>query len=250
MAARTLEKEYDAIVRNTKKYFSQAGIKKAVVGVSGGVDSALTLKILVDALGRKNVLALVMPERGLTKKENTRDATEWCNELGVRHHLIYINRFIRPFISHKWKSHKKALMNAKSRMRMALLYYFANTNNALVAGTSNKTEIMLGYFTKYGDGGVDLEVIGSLYKTEVYDVARMKGIPESILSKKPSAELTFKQTDERELGISYEEADAILKEFEKKKNWTKVRHKKKKIVQKLFEQNAHKRSMPPVMKRK
>jgi NAD+ synthase len=142
--------------------------------------------------------------------------------------------------------------NLKARTRMSLLYFHANQMNRMVIGTGNKTEILLGYYTKYGDGGVDLEPIGGLYKTEVWELSRRLGIPESLIAKKPSAGLWAGQTDEADLGISYVKVDEVLRMIEDGEepetilNKTGVSAGQLKSVIRRIERNEHKRKAPPV----
>ena len=144
-------------------------------------------------------------------------------------------------------------MNSASRMRAVLLYNYANTHNALVIGTSNKTEILLGYFTKYGDGAVDIEVIGELFKTDERELARSIGIPEKFITKIPTAELYHGQTDEEELGMAYDELDKILKLYIGGKSIDDISDKgfDKKIVKSVIDRvksNEHKRNIPAVIR--
>lgn len=205
---------YTKIVSQTKKYFEEYGFKKAVLGVSGGIDSALTLKLLVDALGPKNVTAILMPEHGITKSENVSHAKALCGFLDVNFFMVPINKYLLDFLQLPWRPNHVAQMNTKARIRAVILYNFANTENALVVGTSNKSELKLGYGTKFGDLAADLLPIGDLYKTEVYELAEHIGLPEEIIKKAPSAELYHGQTDEKELGANYDTIDEILKSFE------------------------------------
>ena len=229
-----MNKVHSKLVKGIKQYFRKAGIKKAVIGLSGGIDSALALKLTADAIGNDNVTALLMPERGLTKKVNVEDAVNLCGLLRVEYKIIPINSFLREFKKIKtWKQNKIALINTKSRVRALILYNYSNTHNALVIGTSNKTEIKLGYFTKYGDGACDIEVIGSLYKTEVWELAKYLGIPKSIIHKVPSAELFHGHTDEKEIGEKYSDIDLMLKG--KKKMSKKVKERIKENRHKMEE---------------
>jgi NAD+ synthase len=229
-----MEKIYQKILSGIRAYFKKSGIEKAVVGVSGGVDSALSLRLVADALGSGNITGLLMPEKGLTKKENVRDAVELCKALGNQYHIVPINGLLHAYRGVPWNSSKSAEMNTRARVRAVMLYHYANAHRALVIGTSNKTEMELGYFTKYGDGAVDIEVIGSLYKTQVYALGKYLGLPKSFLSKKPSAELFHGHTDEEELGMSYKDIDAMLmgkmkKSLELKKIIAANKHKTKQI---------------------
>lgn len=206
---------YTKIIASTQRYFKQTGIEKAVIGVSGGIDSALCLKLTADALGSHNVTALLLPEKGISSEENLLHAKGLCDFLNVESHIISINKFLTDYLSLPWKPNDLAQINTKPRVRMTLLYNFANTKNALVIGTSNKTELLLGYGTKYGDLGADIELIGDLLKEDVYKLAEHVGLPEEFIKKVPSAELYVGQTDETELGMSYKDIDIILRQIEK-----------------------------------
>lgn len=240
-----IQQKIDYIAEQLSAYLEKVGISKTVVGLSGGVDSALTLKLGVMALGADNVIALIMPNDGLTKLKNIRDAESWANELGIEHRTIPINPFIDGYEKLPWKSSSLARMNIQARVRMTLLYHYANTQNAMVLGTGNKTELMLGYFTKHGDGATDILPIGNLYKTDVWEMSEYLGVPEVIVHKTASAELLHDQTDEEDIGMEYAEIDAILKKFEKGEKPTSESE------QKLYDRmkaNEHKNEGPPIIK--
>lgn len=205
---------YTSILSQIQKYFDEAKIKKAVLGVSGGIDSALTLKLLVDSLGSANVTALIMPENGVTKDENTFHARRLCEFLKVKHHIIAINKYLMDLLHLPWKPSRLAQMNIKARARALILYNFANTETALVIGTSNKSELALGYGTKFGDLACDLMPLADLYKTDVYTLAQHLELPDEFIQKAPSAELYRDQTDEEELGLPYKIIDKILESLE------------------------------------
>ena len=160
--------------------------------------------------------------------------------------IIPINKFIQPFKGVSWKINKIAHINTKSRIRANILYNYANNHNALVIGTSNKTEIALGYFTKYGDGACDIEIIGSLYKTEVINLSKFLKLPENVITKQPTAELFHGQTDEKELGANYQEIDKILKTIKNKTSKSKL---EKEIIKRI-NQNKHKTESIPIIKAK
>ena len=204
---------YESIVSGTKEFFVSNGFSKAVLGVSGGIDSALTLRVLVDALGKENVTALILPEKGLTSDKSVEDAENWCEELGVKHYTFNINGILEALGKTEWELNDYTEMNAKARARMIVLYSFANAGNALVVGTGNKSELLLGYFTKFGDGACDILPLGSIFKTQVVEISKKKGLPERIIAKKPTAELTHGQFDEDEIGANYGEIDSILGEY-------------------------------------
>lgn len=205
---------YTKIVAGIHKFFKENGFEKAVIGVSGGIDSALCLKLTVDALGADNVTAILMPEKGVSSDENYLHSKTLCQFLKVESFSIPINKFLTDFLSLPWKPNDLAQINTKARIRMCILYNFSNTRNALVIGTSNKTELALGYGTKHGDLAADIEIIGDLLKEDVYKLADHVGLPDEFLQKTPSAELYSGQSDEEELGITYKEMDMILKHIE------------------------------------
>lgn len=207
----------DFIRNETRK----AGSKGAVIGISGGIDSALTATLTVKALGEDNVLGIHMPESGLTPAADSKDAKVLADWLGIEFRTIDISGIISAYMASVPESESADRLsrgNLKARIRMSLLYFHANQMNRIVMGTGNKTEILLGYFTKYGDGGVDLEPIGGLYKTEVWELSRRLGVPEALINKKPSAGLWEGQTDEAELGISYIDVDKVLRMLEEKES--------------------------------
>ena len=201
---------------------------------------------------KENVHGLIMPVMGVSSQENITDAVELCKLIGIGYSVAHINRFLEGFEDLEWGQSKIAKMNSASRIRAVLLYNYSNTHNALVIGTSNKTEILLGYFTKYGDGAVDIEVIGELFKTDERELARFIGIPDKIINKTPTAELYHGQTDEEELGVSYDELDKILKLHVDGKNVKEIVDKgfDRKTVENVIgrvKANEHKRNMPFVV---
>lgn len=188
----------------------KVGAKGFVLGVSGGIDSAVCLRLCVRAVGRSKVLAVLMPEKD-SPKQDIKDSKELCKAEGVRYEIVDLSRAIKAFReSVHGRIDRKSLANIKARCRMIILYHYANSESRLVVGTSNKSELLVGYFTKFGDGGADLEPIGDLYKTEVRSLAKEMGIHDRITRKVPSAGLWKGQTDEGEMGIKYEKLDAIL----------------------------------------
>ena len=188
----------------------KTGAKGYVLGLSGGIDSAVVLRLCARAVGKKNVLALLMPEKN-SPKEDLLDSIEICKREGVEYKVVDITGPVEAYRKAiQGKIDRKSLANIKARCRMIVLYHYANTDRRLVVGTSNKSELLVGYFTKFGDGAADLEPIGDLYKTEVRQLAKDIRIPDKIIKKAPSAGLWKGQTDEGEMGITYERLDAIL----------------------------------------
>lgn len=191
-------------------YLEQSGASGYILGLSGGLDSAVVCKLLVDAVGKERVTALLMPS-ATTLDEDMEDARNFAQNLGVEREEVSIESIIREFRKTLgFEMDRICYGNLMARVRMCILFAFANQNNLLVAGTSNKSELLTGYFTKYGDGAADIFPIGDLYKTQVRLLAKELKLPEKFLKKVPSAGFWHGQTDEEELGISYEELDRIL----------------------------------------
>ncbi|MBS3097742.1 NAD+ synthase [Candidatus Woesearchaeota archaeon] len=241
-----MQKTYSNLIKGIRQYFEKNNLKKAVIGLSGGIDSSLSAFLVAKAIGPKNLLGLIMPEIGVSSKESTEYAKKLAELIGISYSIIPINSFLAPYKkSLKWKENKIAIINTKARTRANILYNYANTHNAIVIGTSNKSEMMLGYFTKYGDGACDLEVIGSLYKTEVYKLAKHLKLPKEIIERAPTAELFHGHTDEKELGAPYSEIDKILKQVEKGK---KPKGKLAGEILKRIKENEHKTKAIPIIK--
>ncbi len=243
----------DKIAAFIKSKVRESGAQGAVIGLSGGIDSTLTTYLTVRALGPDNVLGIMLPESGVTSKYDVDDAVEVARVLGIEHKVIEISPVLQAFsstIPGFDSAANTANGNLKARTRMCILYYHANLMHRMVVGTGNKTELLLGYFTKYGDGGVDIEPIGGLYKTQVRELARHMGIAASIINKTPTAGLWPGQTDESELGVSYEMADRILAMLvDENKDASLVKKKfPPEMVDRLaarISSNEHKRMPPP-----
>jgi NAD+ synthase len=194
-----------------KEEVEEAGAEGIVLGLSGGVDSSLTAALAKKALGDK-VLGLLMPcQSDPTDLEHTRLVAD---KFGIETEYVDLGPVFDSLIASLPRGSDLALANLKPRLRMATLYYFANSRNYLVAGTGNKSEITVGYFTKYGDGGADLLPLGDLLKSQVRELARELGVPEEIIAKPPSAGLWAGQTDEGEMGITYDELDQTIAAIE------------------------------------
>jgi NAD+ synthase len=192
----------------------ETGTVGIVVGVSGGVDSAVAAAVCARALGPESVLALSLPS-AVSAPDDLEDAAELCCRLGVEHRVVPIEPMIAAYRGlPDYVDSPYLLGSLMARTRMAVLYYFANRDRRLVCGTSNRTEYLLGYFTKWGDGAGDLEPLLHLYKREVYQLARELDLPGRILAKPPSAGLWPGQQDELELGLSYAAIDDALAALE------------------------------------
>jgi NAD+ synthase len=240
-----MKSKYNSIVKGIRKYFKDNKFKRAVIGLSGGVDSSLCAKLVADAIGKKNLYGLILPDKGITAKTSIEHAKLSAKKAGIRYAIHSINEFLKQFKKLSWKENHIAIINTKSRIRANILFNYANTHDALVIGTSNKSELLLGYFTKYGDGAIDIEVIGSLWKTEVFEMAKILGLPKEIIEKEPTAELFHGHTDEKELGAKYETIDRVLKQLIKGK---KPKTALEKQIVKRMKVNEHKRKAVPIIK--
>lgn len=187
----------------------KVGFKKVVLGLSGGIDSALVALLAEKGLGKKNVTAILMPYK-TSSQESISDAKKIVQQTGIRSFVIEITPMIDSYFKHFSKASPLRRGNKMSRERMAILYDFSAKEQALVLGTSNKTELLLGYGTQYGDMASAINPIGDLYKTQIRQLAKYFKIPSSILNKAPTADLWLGQSDEQELGFTYAEADLIL----------------------------------------
>jgi len=190
----------------------EAGAKGLVFGLSGGIDSAVVAALAKMACG-ENVLAMIMPCH--SSPRSATDAQLVARKLGIKTHVTDLTASYDMLVQRIPHSEGIELTNVRPRLRMTALYCAAQSMNYLVAGTGNKTEISIGYFTKWGDGASDLLPIANLYKYQVYELARELGIPEEIITKPPTADLWDGQTDENEIGMTYDELDAILRGIER-----------------------------------
>ena len=187
----------------------RVGFSRAVVGLSGGLDSALSCALAAEALGAENVLAVRMPYKS-SSPDSLQHAQLLIEQLEVPSETIEITAMVDPLIQNDPEMSRMRKGNIMARARMIVLYDRSEDFKGLVIGTSNKTEILLGYTTLFGDSASALNPLGDLYKTHVRQLARAMGIPSEIIEKPPSADLWVGQTDEQELGFAYEEADRLL----------------------------------------
>ena len=187
----------------------KVGSKGGVVGISGGIDSALSAKLAVEALGPAAVTGLAMPYRESTAS-SLEDAQLVAAQLSIELMVIEISPQIDAYFSTFPEADPTRRGNKMARERMSILYDISATRSALVLGTSNKSELLLGYSTLWGDGAHALNPLGDLYKTQVFQLARHLGLPPRIVDKPPSADLFLGQSDEADLGFTYEQADRIL----------------------------------------
>jgi NAD+ synthase len=187
----------------------KVGFERVVVGLSGGIDSALSAFLACKALGPENVLAVMMPYKS-SSAESLSDAQAVVDTLGIRSKKVEITAMADAFVEQSGASTNKRKGNIMARTRMVVLYDQSEDFGALVLGTSNKTELLLGYGTLYGDMASALNPLGDLYKSQVWALSEHMGVPEAIVSKPPTADLWVGQTDEGELGFTYRQVDEVL----------------------------------------
>lgn len=187
----------------------RVGFDRVVVGLSGGVDSSLSTFVAVEALSKENVIALLMPYE-TSRKESTDDARMVVDLLGIDSKVIDITPMVDAYFAMFPEADERRRGNKMARERMSILYDHSAALGALVLGTSNKTELLLGYGTIYGDMASAINPLGDLYKTQIRQVAGTFGVPEKIIAKAPTADLWMDQTDEKELGFIYEDVDKLL----------------------------------------
>ena len=236
-----------------KSELNRVGFTRAVVGLSGGIDSALSCVLAAEAIGKENVLAVRMPYKA-SSQDSLDHAQLVIEKFGVQSLTIPITEMADPLIALDPEMSKTRKGNIMARCRMIVLYDQSESFGGLVIGTGNKTEILLGYSTIYGDAASAINPIGDLYKTQVRQLSRALGIPEEIVDKAPSADLWANQTDEDELGFTYEDVDKLfyllidqryrLEEcVEAGFDQNFVRS-----VMRLVQRNQFKRMMPPIAK--
>ena len=204
-----LKEVHSELVEFLRESFKKAGFSKAVLGLSGGIDSALVAYLLRDALGKENVLAIMMPYKS-SNPDSLNHAKLVVEDLGINSKTIEITNMIDAYFKNEKEATSLRMGNKMARERMSILFDYSSKENALVVGTSNKTEIYLGYSTQFGDSACALNPIGDLYKTNIWDLSRYLKIPNELIEKKPSADLWEGQTDEQEMGLTYKEADQVL----------------------------------------
>jgi len=186
-----------------------AGFERAVLGLSGGVDSAVCAALAVRALGPENVLGVMLPHR-TSSPESLADAEQVAAVLKMKTEVVDISPMVDPFLESRNVTDRVRAGNVMARQRMIVLYDLSQRDRALVFGTSNKTELLLGYGTLFGDMACAINPLGDLYKTQVWQLARALELPARVIDKKPSADLWAGQTDEGEMGFSYAEVDRLL----------------------------------------
>ncbi len=246
-----------SIIGFLRDYLDEACVDGYVMGLSGGVDSSTVLALASKAVGRDHLYVLLMPDRETTPEEDISDALYLLKTYGISYETIYINEILdsyRRSLRFFNGEHNIATGNLRARIRMNILYYYANLRNYLVLGTSDRSELLIGYFTKYGDGGADLLPLGSLYKTQVRYLAKHLGIPDHIAFKPSSPRLWKGHMAEDELGMRYEEIDLILYalfdlglSIEETVRETGLPRDKVLRVIEMHRRSRHKRSLPRII---
>jgi NAD+ synthase len=248
-------KEASTVIKDfIRTYVKNSNCNGAIMGMSGGVDSAVAAILCNEALGKKNFICLFLPDE-TTPKEDFKHFESIVEKFNINYEKRDITNFVKQINDISLiKPDKYALANVKARARMILLFEYANMKKSLVCGTSNKSELLVGYFTKYGDGGVDIQPIGDLYKTQVWEIAKYLKIPKEIVAKPPSAGLWHGQIDEHELKMSYQVLDKILVGLEQKLEIDEIADivniKKSNVerIKKMRVKSQHKRRSPLIPK--
>ncbi len=239
-------KEMSKICSFLKDYLTSSGLTKYIIGVSGGIDSALSAALAVKAIGGKNVIGVMMPYR-LSNPTSLEDGLSLCKSLGIAHEVIDISPMVDAwFANREPEANQLRRGNWMARTRMCVLYDLSAKYGALVVGTSNQSELMTGYFTQFGDAACALEPIGQLYKTEVWEMSKLMCIPKQIIDKTPSADLWEDQSDEAEMGISYSDLDEILYAIHHMQDTGGFDPQKLKTVYRLIAKSQYKRMAPPL----
>jgi len=194
-----------------KNEVSSIGVEKVVVGISGGLDSAIVAVLCKEVFG-DNMHGVFMPSH-YSSDASIIDAKELCEKFDISYEVVEIAPMVKGYFDNAGDATPLRVGNLSARMRMSVLYDISARDSSVVIGTSNKSEILLGYGTLYGDTACALNPIGQMYKSDEFEFARFLGVPDSIIDKKPSADLWEGQSDEEELGYSYKVMDDILKEL-------------------------------------
>ncbi len=229
-----------------KKQVRSANAEGVVLGLSGGLDSCVAAALAKQSLGASKVLALIMPCH--SQPSDAADALCFAREFGIKVRTVDLSDVYDSMLKTLPPADRMTKANIRPRLRMIALYYYARKLNFLVCGTSNKSELSAGYFTKFGDGASDILPLGGMLKRQVRELAVELGIPRNIIDKPPTAGLWPGQTDESDMGITYAELDDILD-----RETRGVRHVqssvKVKKVRGLMERSSHKRQRPPIFDR-
>lgn len=215
-----------------------------VIGLSGGIDSSVCVILACRALASHSIIGLSMPEKNVTPQKDLQNVRSLAKELKIKYREINIERGKKVLLNNPMKD-KLAGGNFSARIRMSLLYYYAATNNLLVLGTADKSELMIGYFTKFGDAGADIFPIGELYKSQVRLLGKELQVPEEILRQPSSPGFWKGQLAEKEIGLPYGEIDRILESYLSNRwNAGEFSQRKIKLVTDMIKKNQHKKDAP------
>tara|TARA_B100001245_G_scaffold196650_1_gene155618 strand:+ start:1203 stop:2033 length:831 start_codon:yes stop_codon:yes gene_type:complete len=253
--------DYSGIIEKIGKFILNKTLESnsngIIIGLSGGIDSSVCLALAAKSLPNHNILGLIMPMNGITPEDDEMDAVNLANKYNIEYRTIPINNIEDSFKAEIYQSYsnelnenKVAQGNLLARIRMSILYYHANLLNRIVIGTGDKSEAMLGYFTKYGDGGVDIAPIADLYKTQVRVIAKELGISNKIINKKSGPRLWIDHDAEDELNMTYDEIDPILFQYSNNQiNEDSLSQEQKIIFNNIKDRNVrnnHKSRMPEI----
>jgi NAD+ synthase len=245
------------VIEFIQNYVEKIKMNGVVVNVSGGIDSAVMLHIAVLALGPEKVTAITIPERDVTPERDITDVMLHCKQLNLTCNTVDITEIlhvIRDILPGYDITDRITTGNIRSRLRMIIAYHFANADKKLVLGTSNKTELLTGFYTKYGDGGVDLMPLGDLWKYNIKELANYLKIPQNIIKKPPSPGFYKGHTDEDELGMSYDNIDLILYGYELGLTYREIASEtgiiESEVIRiiKRVKANQHKRQLPLILR--
>jgi len=245
------ELDYEKLVVDIQNwiedYVKNAKADNIVVGLSGGIDSSVTAALCTNALGKERMIGLGLPCSSISK--DLEDAKLIAKQLEIGFEVLDLTSVYDMFldiVDSETRKDKIAIANLKPRLRMMALYFIGQSSgNSLVAGTSNRAELAIGYFTKYGDGAADFEPMASLYKQEVRKIARILNIPQRIIIKAPSAGLWPGQTDEGEIGLSYDVIDEIIYRIDYNLDFKGLNEEDIMRVREMMSAAEHKLNMPP-----
>ena len=247
------QKEIENITDFIKQQLNKAGFTKLIVGLSGGIDSSVTAALCVKAVGKENVFGVMLPYRK-SHPDSLEHAKQVAEQPGIKYEVVDISPMVDVYFEN-YATDADILRkgNRIARERMCVLYDLSAKYKALVAGTGNRSEIMVGYCTQYGDNACAFEPIGHLYKTEVLELAKSLNLPDSVINKKPTADLWVDQTDEDEMGITYKELDEILYQMlDQKMEYENLiaAFSKEKIdkAKRMIQMSEFKRNTPPIIK--
>jgi NAD+ synthase len=245
-----LDLNYKKVINEITRFISEQVRSRnkngVVIGLSGGLDSCVCLVLASRAIERNRIMGLIMPEKGLTPKKDVDNARQLANEMKIKYKEIHFEHAKKILVNNLPKD-KQSGGNISARLRMALIYHFAGIGNLLVLGTSDKSELLIGYFTKFGDGGADILPLGGLYKSQVKLLGKQLGLAEQILNQPSSPRFWKGHVAEKEIGLSYREIDTILQCYlSNDLNNCKQSKRKIKLVTDMIRKSQHKREQIPI----